>query len=144
MTYGKRSTLRPLRPNRRRDPGVRRGFTLIELLLALVVIGILASLAVTTYKRMADKARMTQAKMALHHLFKTETTYFSEHDVYTDCTVLIDFDPVKYPYYEITIVLDNTAKNFTGIATGVGPMAGDRWFVTKEGVPYQDNASRFR
>ena len=93
---------------------------------------------------MVFKARMTQAKTVLSHLTKTEATYFSDHEQYTDNVLLLDFDPVKYNYYEISVVLDNDARNFTGIATGVGVMAGDRWYITKDGNPYQDNTSPFK
>lgn len=122
----------------------RRGFTLIEIALVLVLIGILAAMAISTYRMMVNKARITQAKTVLGHLTKTEATYFSDHDVYTDNIVQLDFDPVKYNYYEVSVVLDNDAKNYTGIATGVGIMAGDRWYITKDGVPNQDNTSPFK
>jgi prepilin-type N-terminal cleavage/methylation domain-containing protein len=122
----------------------RRGFTLIEIAIVLVLIGILAVMAITTYRMMINKARMTQAKTVLSHLTKTETTYFSDYDRYTDNIVLLDFDPVKYDYYQVSVILDNDAKNYTGIATGVGIMAGDRWYVTKDRDPYQDNTSPFK
>jgi prepilin-type N-terminal cleavage/methylation domain-containing protein len=120
-----------------------RGFTLIEMALVVLLIGILAAMAVSSYRKMMDKARMTQAKTVLGHLTKMETTYYSDHDRYTDNVVLLDFDPVKYNYYNVSVGLDNDAKNYTGIATGVGIMAGDRWYVTKDGYPYQDNTSPF-
>ena len=121
-----------------------RGFTLIEITIVLLLIGILAAIAVSTYQMMINKARMTQAKTVLSHLTKTEATYFSDHDLYTDNIILLNFDPVRYNYYEVSVVLDNDAKNYTGIATGVGVMAGDRWYVTKDRNPYQDNTSPFR
>ena len=130
--------------SRRGRSGARGGFTLIEIAIVLMIIGILAVLAINGYRVMVNKARMTQAKIALNHLAKTETIYFSDHDRYTDNVSLLDFDPVKYNYYEISVVLDNDAKNYTGTATGVGVMAGDHWYVTKDGDPFQDNTSPFK
>jgi type IV pilus assembly protein PilE len=83
------------------------GFTILELALVLAIIAILASVAVLTYNRYANKARFTQAKTVLKHLQKTETIYFTEHDRYTDNVALLDFD-LRYNYYTITVILDNT------------------------------------
>ncbi len=122
----------------------RRGFTLIEITIVLLLIGILASMAVYTYRMMINKARMTQAKTVLGHLTKTQATYFSDHEVYTDCVVLLDFDPVKYDYYKVSVVLDNDAKDYKGTATGIGIMTGDSWTITKDGQPVQADNSVFR
>ena len=121
-----------------------RGFTIIELAVVVVIVGILASIAVYTYGKFADKARMTQAKTTLKHLQKTETIYFSENQEYTDNLALLDFDPEKYNFYVVSIVTDNTRMNFTGIATGVDTMAGDKWSIGPVGDPEQDNTSTFR
>jgi prepilin-type N-terminal cleavage/methylation domain-containing protein len=120
------------------------GFTLVELTIVLLLIGILASIAIYTYRKMINMARMTQAKTVLSHLAKTQDIYYSDHDRYTDNVVLLDFDPVKYPYYTVSVVLDNDAKKYTGTATGVGIMTGDYWTITKDGQPTQADNSVFK
>lgn len=124
--------------------GGRRGFTLVELTIVLLLIGILAAMAIYTYRMMINKARMTQAKTVLGHLTKTEAAYFTDHDRYTDNIVLLDFDPVKYNYYEVSVVLLDNGMNYLGTARGIGLMDNDLWTITKDGQPVQDNTSKFR
>jgi len=121
-----------------------RGFTLIEIAIVLVLVGILSTMAIYVYRMMINKARMTQAKTVLGHLTKTETSFFSDHDRYTDNVSLLDFDPVKYEYYEVSVVLLDNGMSYIGSARGVGLMDNDLWTITKDGQPVQDNSSRFR
>ena len=127
-----------------RIPRKPRGFTLLELALVLAITAVLATVAIVTYNKYADKARMTEARTALKHLQKTQTIYFTENGAYTDNVILLDFDPTKYNYYVISVVLDNTGYDFTGYAAGIGAMTGDLWLVHKNDAPTQDNSSTFR
>jgi len=140
MNIFRRLTLR----SRAGNPCTRstRGFTLIELMIAILLIGILAGLAVYIYGIMVNKARMSQAPIVLKHLEKAETIFYSDSNRYTDDVKIIDYDPVKYDYYRVTVTVDNTGQDFLGVATGIGPMAGDVWQITKAGVPIHvsDNA----
>lgn len=115
-----------------------RGFTLLELALVIAITAILGSVAVLTYHRYANKARFTQAQTALKHLQKTQTIFFTENGAYTDNAVLLDFDPMTYNYYTISVTLDNSGYDFTGRADGIGVMAGDRWHITRDGHPVHD------
>jgi prepilin-type N-terminal cleavage/methylation domain-containing protein len=118
------------------------GFTLLEITIALLIVGILAAMAVPIYGRMVNKARMSQAAIVLRHLHKTQTIYYGERNRYTDNPAFLDYDPVKYDYYRIIVTIDNTGQDFLGIAEGIGPMAGDRWTIDKDGAPTHilDNA----
>lgn len=122
----------------------RRGFTIVELALALTIVALLGGLAVNLYSRMANKARFTQAVAALKQLQKTETIHFTEHGVYTDNVSLLDFDPVRYDFYVISVTLLDGGMDFAGRADGRGAMAGDLWSVTRDGEPVQDNVAKAR
>lgn len=127
---------RPARPG--------RGFTIIELAIVLTITGILLTLAAMVYDKMANKARFTQARTALKHLQKTETIYFTEYGRYTDNTVLLDFDPIRYDHYRISAAVFDDGLSFVGHARGIGAMDGDLWHIERDGDPYQDNAAKAR
>ena len=121
---------------------LRKGFTIIELAVVLTVIGILATIAVYTYGRVVNKARSTQAKIALKHLQRMEHFYFAEHDRYTDNVVLLDFNPVECDYYRISVSLFDNDMRYIGYANGIDAMAGDLWTITPGGAPVRDNVAK--
>lgn len=130
------------RASPRRGPSAARGnaqgFTIIELAIVLVITAILATLAVSIYGKIANKARFTQARTALKHLQKTELIYFTDNGRYSDNVALLDFDPVRYNYYVISVAVDNTGMSFTGYAGGIGVMTGDKWHIDRDGEPVHD------
>lgn len=118
------------------------GFTIVELTIVLLITAILVSLAMYTYNKMVNKARFTQAKTALKHLQKAELIYFSDNSRYTDNLVLIDFDPVRYDYYEVSVTLLDNAMSYIGYAKGVKAMKDDLWTITPGGEASQDNVAK--
>lgn len=61
-----------------------RGFTLIELLIAVVILGLLASIAIPKFANTKDKAVITSMKSDLRNLVTAEESYFAENVTYTD------------------------------------------------------------
>ena len=60
-----------------------RAFTLTEILVVLIIIGILVLLALPNLFPLVAKAKTTEAKIQLEHLYTLERTYFFEHSRYT-------------------------------------------------------------
>lgn len=111
---------------------------MIELVIVLAITAILATLAISTYSNFVKKARFTQAQTALKHLQRTQAIHFTEKGVYADNVVWLDFEPVRYDYYRISVVLDNSGLDFTGVASGEGVMAGDQWHINRNNDPEHD------
>jgi len=57
-----------------------RAFTLLELIIVIMVLGILASLALPFYIRVAEKTRTTEAKVSLATIRSAQIRYHASHD----------------------------------------------------------------
>lgn len=58
-------------------------FTLTEVLVVLIIIGILILLALPNLLPLITKAKSTEAKIQLQHVFTLEKNYFFEHSSYS-------------------------------------------------------------
>ncbi len=61
-----------------------KGFTLFELLAVMVILSILASIAVPSYKRSQIKARETALVEDLYQMRRSIDAYFADHGSYPD------------------------------------------------------------
>jgi type IV pilus assembly protein PilE len=64
----------------------QRGVTLIELMIVIVVIGILASIAVPTYRRYMLRAQRSDATTALLRLASSQEKHFIQYGTYVTTT----------------------------------------------------------
>ncbi len=60
----------------------KSGFTLLEISVAVVIVGILAGMAVPTYRLASIKAKRTEAKLLLRNFWQAEDAYFAQNGEY--------------------------------------------------------------
>lgn len=60
-----------------------KGFTLLELVVVIIVIGILATIGLTQYTKMAERGRGAEARSILGSLRSAEEFYRTENNAYT-------------------------------------------------------------
>jgi len=94
----------------------QRGVTLIELLTVMVVLAIIASIAIPSYRRYLLRAQRSDAKTALLQAQTAEEKYVLQNNLYTsDVTVALGLPGVsEHGYYNITV--DAALTNGDGTA----------------------------
>lgn len=106
------------------------GFTLIELMIVVAIIGILASLALTSFMSYQCSAKQAEAKSNLAMIRTAEEAYYTESDSYSMNLQQIGFDTIGSKRYSYMVVSADS-EGFTAKATG---LSNDVWVIDETGV----------
>ena len=111
--------------NAPRRPTQLRGFTTVELLIALVIVGVLVSIALPSFQNSIRKGRRSEAFAALAQLQQSQERWRSGHPAYsTSLSELGVTSPTPTGYYTLTVaesgaVGDTLATAYAASAFGV-------------------------
>ena len=125
-----------------------KGFSLVELMIVVAIIGVLAALAVPKFQSFQAKAKQSEAKSNLSHIFTLEQSYFGDQDNYAPLALTpavgavpvneIGFDIQGHRRYRYS-VLGGATFTATAVATSATVISSgctfiDTWTMTQTKV----------
>jgi type IV pilus assembly protein PilE len=108
-----------------------RGITLIELIVVIAIVGVLASIAIPSYRQYLLRSHRSEAKSALLNLAAAQEKFYLQNNTYT--TALTTAPPAGLGltattvngHYTVAIAAGANAAGFTATATAAGGQAQD-------------------
>jgi type IV pilus assembly protein PilE len=123
-----------------------KGVTLIELMIVIVVVAILASIAVPSYRQYVLRSHRVEAKTALLNLAAAQEKFYLENNTYATNAELATAPPdglglaatTENSWYTIAIANGADATTFSATATATGTQTADTdcatFTLTAQGV----------
>jgi type IV pilus assembly protein PilE len=115
----------------------QKGITLIELVVVILIIGVLASIAIPSYREYVIRGHRRAAQAAMMEIATQQQQYFVANRTYADATELgFALPPEVDKNYDFAITVGTgTVPSFTINFTAVGQQARDgNLSLTSEGV----------
>lgn len=101
-----------------------RGFTLVEIVTVLGVAGVLSSIAWPSFQGSLQKARRTEAMLAMAHLQIAQERWYANQGRYASLEELRLPSRTSAGHYELE-VLDPDVRGYSAVARASGAQAGD-------------------
>jgi type IV pilus assembly protein PilE len=94
-----------------------RGFSLIELMIVVLIIGILAAVAINSYRKYVIRARRTDALTAMQDLAGREERFFYGNSAYTTVLTSLNITATFGGPYYVVAPASATSTAYTITAT---------------------------
>jgi prepilin-type N-terminal cleavage/methylation domain-containing protein len=124
-----------------------RGFTLVEVMVVIVILGVMAALAVPSYRSTVEVARGNEAKTNLNIIHMGEKLYYLNNGSYwgpgattvaaVNSGLNVDMSAVYYTTVSVTGAAGNYTARFTrnNVAGGSGTKYFEATFATGASAP---------
>ncbi len=118
-----------------KTPRKTEGFTLVELLIVVAIIGVLSTVGIPTFRKMVQRAKMSEAKVELGAIYKTEAGFRGEYGAYGNNLFSAGYIPAAVnttsnvydtqAYYNVGFPEDNSCQTQSLVKPSAGPAAGE-------------------
>jgi prepilin-type N-terminal cleavage/methylation domain-containing protein len=117
------------------------GFSLVELMVVVAIIGVLAALAVPRFQTFQAKAKQSEVKNNLSHIYTLEQSWYGDHDVFLASAASHDLTNVGFKAqgktrYFYDALINASAQKFRGVGlektngtVSAGSANPDQWVI---------------